>query len=285
MEPQQRRMRRGAPAGGPRDWEQGLARLILRLGHGRRRKATRLDTSGLLRIFRFAEVLASLGHAKRPLGPEGVLCYELAPYRGDPLPLPGQAPLARGERVVVLHWNGGRFSELTADFSGSRALSLRAWRIVAAGLHALSRLAASGALPPDVRAVWAETVLYAVLQRFGFSIRPAAAGPRTTFVRLYLLGLMAIYGHEGVARATGSRQDRYRLGVAWAPIDGLSERLQHGRSADAVSEALTPRPEREQGAGGEGGLECEAADRRPRAERAVATARSRGSRSRGRRQR
>ncbi|HVC30084.1 MAG TPA: hypothetical protein VND24_02780 [Steroidobacteraceae bacterium] len=96
-------------------------------------------------------------------------------------------------------------------------------RIIEDELRALASLAASGALASSIRVVWTETVLFSMLARLGFSTRPALRSFRTPFVRLYLLGLLKLYGRDRPSHVGGHPQ-RLRLGEAWISLEELRRR-------------------------------------------------------------
>lgn len=198
-------------------WEQRLDRLVLALGrspfgasgHGRPR--------GILNIFRLVERLLERGHTYHALYPGGIVRYEIAPLPARPLRLRDGTLIPRGERVVIVHFD----NRAIAALDGAGSTQALAWQLVRAGrddMRALAALARQGALPVDVRAVWAETLFYLAPARYGFATRPARRGPRTVGARLFLLALLAIYGRDGAA---GVDPGQLPLGEAWIGLDEL----------------------------------------------------------------
>ncbi len=208
-----------------RRWEAAFARLVLRSARPARPESGR-RARGVLRVFVIAERLASLGHHKRPLQGGGVLSYEIERYSGRPLPLAGQPDIRAGEPVVVLHWQNQRgLARLTRRSESRRAAIFQAIELAKADLCSLAELARGGAFPSEVRAVWAETILYSLLAHYGFEARAAPPGLRTGLLRIYFLGLFASYGLDGLSRARRDRTGHFHLGEAWLSLDDLNRRF------------------------------------------------------------
>jgi hypothetical protein len=208
----------------PGVWEQRLDRLVLGLGGSRRGADGTVHATGILRVFQFAERLAQCGHVKYPIRPGSILLYEIGPFPGVVLPLAGQPPVLHGEPVVILHWDNVNVGSLAGTFDHCQTMTFQGSRVIKQELAALAGLAAAGAIPADVRAVWTETVLFAMLARFRFRTRPAPRSWRTPFVRLYLLGLLKLYGRDRPSRAR-EHSPRLRLGEAWISMDELLRRF------------------------------------------------------------
>jgi hypothetical protein len=207
-------------------WEEAFIRLVLRFARSARTEDGRARAGGVLLIFLFAERLATLGHHKRALSAGGVLSYEIEPFSGRPLPLGAGQQLRPGEPVAILHWqNRHGLARLAEPAAGRHANSFRLAALARADLRSLADMARCGALSPDVRAVWAETILYPLLALYGFHTRSAAPGVRTRLLRIYFLGLLASYGLAGLAHARGGRPGHYELGEAWLSVDDLCERF------------------------------------------------------------
>jgi hypothetical protein len=206
-------------------WEQRLVQVVLALGRPRRGSTGYGRPSGILHIFRLAERLLERGHHTHSLRPGGLVRYELLPLPRAALPLRGQAPVRRGEPVIALHFDNPTIARLAAATSGSHSQTWRMARIGSADLHALADLARNGAIPPGLRAVWAETIFYPALARYGFAVRPARRGLRTPFARLYLLTLIAMYGRPRAGAAAALRSRPLELGEAWMSLDDLRRRF------------------------------------------------------------
>lgn len=218
--------RRPARRSGPQNgWDDRLLRLVL----GNRRVPQAADGGArlpaMLRVFLLAERLAQRGHDKRSLVRPGLLQYEITPLPGAELPLPGQEPVRRGERVIMLHWDNVNIGAFAATISEKQQMTFQVSQAVKQELRMLAALARSGSLPGDVRAVWAETILYPVFRRYGFCTRPAPRTLRKRLERIYFLGLLAAYGADGLARAGGGRQHHLRLGEGWISLDTLQTRF------------------------------------------------------------
>lgn len=209
----------------PFRWDQWLIWLLLFLGrfawgqsgHGRAR--------GVLRIILLADRVTERLHIIRSLRADGVLRYEVASLPGRALPLPGQPDVAHGNRVIMLHWNNRAISRLVTDTPGTRALTWQLARTATKDLQVLAEMARAGAFPSDVRAVWVETVIYTSLTRLGFATRPAPHAFRTPFIRIFQLGMIAIYGRNGLASLDENRLRHLRLGEAWLGLDELQRRF------------------------------------------------------------
>ena len=217
---------RGRP---PAAWENGLARLMVCLGNVVYDEAGGVQTSGTLRIIQIAEQLAMAGHQKRLLNAGGILQYEIARWSGPSLPLPNQPPVRAGEPVLILHLYNEGIPRLLDRLGHTRISTWQGLKLLADDLSELAALARSGVFPDNLRAVWTETLLYPVLARFGFLSRPTPRSLRAVFVRIYLLGLITIYGKGRRTGRHGDHQSRARLGQAWIAVSDLSSARRHSR--------------------------------------------------------
>lgn len=209
-------------------WEQWLDRAVFRFSRLARRPSGLGQAYGLLRVFRLVELILDRQLGIRSIRPGGVLRYEVAPLYGRSFPLPGEPPVRHGERVIILHWDNRAVAAMSAATPSTYNLTWRLARTAIQDMRALARMAESGAFPPDVRAVWAETIVYTSLARLGFATRPAPRTFRTPFARLFQLSMLAIYGREGLQRIVEGRVDNLQLGEAWM---GLA-RLRHTYAPD-----------------------------------------------------
>jgi hypothetical protein len=201
-------------------WEQCFDRLVLALGHSAFGPSGRGRPRGILHVFRLVERLLARGHDFHPLRPGGIVRYEIAPLPARALRLGGGVVVAPGELVVMLHFDNQAIAALSAP--GTQALTWQMVRAARLDLRALAALSQRGALPSAVRAVWAETLFYQSLARYGFATRPARRGVRAPFARLFMLTLLAIYGRDGVA---GVDPSQLPLGEAWTGLNELRRRF------------------------------------------------------------
>lgn len=204
-------------------WEQYLARAVFacgRVAHGRDggRRAR-----GILRIFSLVERLLERGHDIRSLRPDSVLRYEIASLPARPLPLAAQPLVTRGSRVVVIHFNNRAISAKSRELTRTHALTWWLTREATEDLRVLAALYDGGALPPGVCVVWAEGLYARTLARYGFSIRAAPRTLRTSFARLFMLSLVAIYRRDGLGldHIQQRRLLRLPMGEAWISLDEL----------------------------------------------------------------
>jgi hypothetical protein len=196
-------------------WEEKFAGLVLRCARLARAGSGRRRAGGVLRVFVLAERLASLGHRKLPLRAGNVLSFEIQPFPGRPLPLDGDADLTPGEQVARLNRRAeGRWPAI-----------IQVNELAKADLRALADLARRQAFPREVRAVWAETILYPLLAHYGFHTRAAPRTLRTRLLRIYFLGLFAAYGLDGLVRARRGRAGHFQLGEAWLSLKELNQRF------------------------------------------------------------
>jgi hypothetical protein len=203
--------------------EQWLERLVFAVGRLALGPSGRGRARGILRIFQLAERVDDHRRRVRPLRPGGMLGYEIGPLPGRALPLPGQPAVRHGERVVIIHFDNRTILAHAATVASTEELAWKMSRIAIKDLTALAALARDGALPSDVRAAWAETIRYRSMARFGFTTRPAPYSWRSAFLRIFQLGLLAIYSPDGLAHLDESRR-RLRLGENWIGLDLLQRR-------------------------------------------------------------
>jgi hypothetical protein len=182
---------------------------------------TKWRTRILLWILVRVERLLSAGHAKHRLHGGGVFLYEVTRLPRGTRPLPLDPPVVAGDPVIVLHFDN---AALAALFAGDRRAGHVAWELVTrckADLADLARLVQAGQLPAEVRALWAETVLYRAMRRLGFETRPSRPTLRRPFSRFYSAALLAIYGPGGRAARNAQLWRHYDLGEGWLSLDEL----------------------------------------------------------------
>ena len=184
-----------------------------------------------MHVFRLVERVLERSHTLRPLAEGGILRYEIAP-----LPVPAIGPrggelIRRGNLCVILHFDNPTLAALSAGEPNPRRLTWRLTRLCAGDLEVLARLARQGAIPPGIQVIWAETLVYQALRRWGFSTRLARSTIRTPFARLFMLAILAIYGRPRRLSQGGRALDHLRLGEAWTTIKELRERFPPPESA------------------------------------------------------
>lgn len=206
------------------DWcERTLTRAVLSLGRSPWGTAGRGRARGVLHVFLLGERIMQRRHPLHPIRPNGYVRYEIGRLPRGYLPLPAQPPVRAGERVLILHFD----NPTTVDLASKAGAPSPSWRLLRDGraeLTALADLVREGAFPPDIRAVWGETIFAPGVVRLGFTVRQTPPGIRTTFVRLFLLGLIAIYG-DGPRNLQERRLRHMRLGEAWMGLDELQRRF------------------------------------------------------------
>lgn len=224
------------------DWcERTLTRAVLSLGRSPWGTSGRGRARGVLHVFLLGERIMQRRHPLRPIQPNGYVYYEIAPLPRGCLPLPAQPPVCAGERVIILHFDNPTAVDL-ASKSGAPSPSWRLLRDARAELATLANLAREGAFPSDIRAVWGESIFTPGVVRLGFTTRQAPPGIRTTFVRLFMLGLIAIYGDS--PRDLQERRLRHmRLGEAWMGLDELQRRFGTDERRDDTAPASGSRRE------------------------------------------
>jgi hypothetical protein len=178
-----------------------------------------------MHVFRLVERVLARSHTLSPLSSGGILRYEIAP-----LPVPAIWPrggelIRRGAQCVILHFDNPTLTALSADEPDVRRLTWRLTRLCGQDLEVLARLARQGVIPDGIQAIWAETLVYQALRRYGFATRFAMPSLRTPFARLFMLAMLAIHGRPRHLAKGGRALDHLRLGEAWISIEALMERF------------------------------------------------------------
>jgi hypothetical protein len=190
-----------------------------------------------MHIFRLVERILERIRPLRPVREGGILRFEIVPLPSRPIVLCGGEVVRHGEPCVSLHFDNCILAALSADDPDVRHLTWRLARIGVQDLGAIAQLVRQGDIPAGTRVIWAETIFYESLLRFGFAIRPAKPGLRAPFARLFLLTMLAIYGRPRHSSRGGRALDHLRLGEAWLPIDDLLARFPT-HPADAPAPAI-----------------------------------------------
>jgi YkoP-like protein len=206
-------------------WERLLDRVVLGLGRSPWGKSGLGRPRGIMHIFRLVERILKWRRPLRPVRAGGILRFEIAPLPAREIVLRGDEVVRRGELSIILHFDNPTLAALSADEPSVRLLTWRLVRIAGQDFEALAQLVQQGDIPAGVRVIWAETVFYQVLRRFGFTLRPAEPSLRAPFARLFMLSLLAIYGRPRPLARGGRSLDHLRIGEAWLSIDDLLERF------------------------------------------------------------
>jgi hypothetical protein len=230
MEPDRgRALAEPAPAGPPGRRRRGDAlweRVARGSGGGRAR--------GILRLWLFWDRFSALFLHTRvvPGSPHGILHVRFVRHRGRPIALPDGTAVRRGDRICELHLNGPALARLPHWWHVLRA--------VGDELGALARWAEHGGLPADVHALYGYTLLGRAGPRLGFVVREHPRTLLARFDRPFLLGLMAIYGREGVDRLrAGSTFGRYPQEV-WMSRGMLLARYGGAMAAPGATDGSAP---------------------------------------------
>jgi hypothetical protein len=212
--------------------ESPLVRLVLLLGRTPFGRSGNGRAHGLLRIFPLAEYLLSRGHAIRHIRPGGMIRFEVNSLPAADLPLPDHMPVRKGEPVIILHFDNRVVGAISERAGGDKEVALAVLAETRADLCALAERVQRRELPPRVRAVWAETLIYSAMARLGFHTRPSPPTLRTAAARLYMLALMAIHRADGLDHLLNGRSSHYRLGEAWMGVDELLRRYGSANPAE-----------------------------------------------------
>lgn len=178
-----------------------------------------------MHIFRLVERILERMRPLRPVREGGIVRYEIVPLPARAIVLRDNEVVRRGEPCVGLHFANPTLAALSAHEPSIRFLTWRLARIGGQDLEALAQLVRQGAIPAGIRVIWAETVFYQALQRFGFTVRPAEPSLRAPFARLFMLSMLAIYGRPRPLAQGGRALDHLRIGEAWLSIDDLLDRF------------------------------------------------------------
>ncbi|HWE60072.1 MAG TPA: hypothetical protein VHB98_00020 [Chloroflexota bacterium] len=234
--------RRPAPARIGR-WEQRMDRVVLALGRSPWGRSGYGRARGLLHIFHLANWLLERGHPSRALRSDGVVRYEFTtlPTRRA-LPLRGQPPVRYGEPIVGLHFDNRVIAALSTTLPDTRRLTWHMIRSAEKDMQQLADLARAGGVPPNIRAIWAETLIYPSLARYGYHTRPAPRSIRTPFARLFMLSLLAIYGRPEAGMSERAWQ-HLQLGEAWIGVEELKRRFPPLGAAQQQPESLVSVPD------------------------------------------
>lgn len=167
----------------------GLWRVLARDSGGGRAR-------GALRVWDMWERLSEWIWPVQPIpgSRAGLLRIRAARYRGPLMRLEDGTALRRGTAVVHLHLNNVLVAQTALDTP---------WELYHLALKDLRALASwVGQIPEPERpvALVAKTLLGHATHRLGFTCVPSRRTPYLPFFRLYVHGLMIMYGREGWRR-------------------------------------------------------------------------------------
>jgi hypothetical protein len=207
-------------------WEQILDGLVLSLGRTPWGNSGAGRARGLLRIFPVIERRLQKGRDIRLIHGGGYVQYEISRFPGRTLTLSDGSEVEHQGLVVILHFDNRVLAGKVRELRTKRALAWWMYREAEEAFTVLADLARAGAIPQEVRAVWAETTLHPALARMGFHRRTVARSLRTPFARVYFLALQAVYGKPGL---TGAQAIHHDLGEAWLSMDEFKDRFPSSR--------------------------------------------------------
>lgn len=150
-----------------------------------------------------------------PAAPHGIFALHLTHYRGAPFPLPDGTVVRGGDPVAELHINSAVVTPLAIP---------RVWGVLPAARKDLSALAAYAILSTDLKAFYAVTLLAAGASRLGFTRRERPVTLRAHLERFFLMGLLALYSPDGLARLSRGKTHNSYPEEVWISRDELIRR-------------------------------------------------------------
>ena len=130
-----------------------------------------------------------------PNAPHGVLHVHLGRYHGHAIILPDGSRIARGARIVYLHFDNRRLIAAARD-----AGPWRLTRMIAEDLGALARWAAQPGELAQAQALFGLTLMGRAAPRLGFTVRERPVTLLARMDRFFMEGLMALYNPDGLQR-------------------------------------------------------------------------------------
>jgi hypothetical protein len=204
-------------------WERVLVRIVLVIGtrstapgHG--------EAHGLLRLFQSIEGMFDRHNHVTSLAPGSLVRYQISPLPARDLALEDGQVVRHGEQVVILHFDNHVIASLLRSAASRSNVPWEMFKLARIDLVRLATLTQDGTIPLGVRVLWGESVVYPALVRVGFKTRPGHRRIRDGFERLYMLGLLAIYGEDTLMRLEQGRLDSLRVGEAWMSVTELQRR-------------------------------------------------------------
>lgn len=178
-------------------------RLAFRSGGGRAR--------GFLRFWPIWDRVMHTVHPVHaiPGAPYDLLRVEFTRLRARPITLPDGTRIVHGDRVAEVHINNRVMASVLRDHGSP----LRALPMLAADLRALAAWASASpdvasapdghappVFPPEVRALYAFTLLGRGAPRLGFTLRERPPTIHTRLDRFFMTGLLVMYNSAGLER-------------------------------------------------------------------------------------
>lgn len=153
-----------------------------------------------------------------PGAPYGVFAVHRTRYHGQPIALADGTVIREPDAVVELHLNGAAVACIT---------SRQVWDLLPAAradLHALAAWLQDSPSTPEIKGLFAVTVLGSGARRLGFTVRERPVTLRARLDRFFLTGLLALYSERGIERlASGKTPGAYPREI-WMSRDELLRR-------------------------------------------------------------
>jgi glycosyltransferase involved in cell wall biosynthesis/enamine deaminase RidA (YjgF/YER057c/UK114 family) len=187
---------------------------------------------GTLTAWRLWEKFTDWRDRPLPVHQSSLIRYTLRRHTGPDLVLSDGTAVRKGDTLAELHIaNRELYRRLSSDGQGAP------WRLLReaqSDLALLDRL-----LPPNVVAVHGLTLVHPAARRLGFEVHPVPAGIGTHFVRFFMIGLLAIYHPNGIARVQ-TITDRDRPAEVWLSRNRLRQLAAGKLSQRTIQEDWKP---------------------------------------------
>lgn len=139
-----------------------------------------------------------------PNAPFNLFAVRLTRHKGQTVTLPDGTSIQPGQRIGELHFN----NPLLVQVMESEPV----WGLLKrldGDLRALAAWAQTGAMA-EIGMYCGVTLLHAIAQRKGFTVRPRPLTFHAHLERFFLEGLLVMYSHEGIRRVTqGTTMQQY----------------------------------------------------------------------------
>lgn len=195
-----------------------LPRVIIDLNYwvnGRRLRSSPRYPVGTLTAWRLWEKFTDWRDKPISVRPESLIRYTLRRHSGPDLVLSDGTLVHKGDTIAELHVaNPVLYRRLSNDNQQSHWGLIREAQLDIALLDSL--------LPPGVVALHGLTLVHPAARRIGFEVHPLPEGVGTRLVRLFMMGLIAIYHPRGTSRVQ-SITSRDRPAEVWLSRKRLRE--------------------------------------------------------------